>query len=309
MPCSETFIVVNPAAGFWKTAKRWKKIKKFADRIIKNFSFQFTERPLHAVEIVRSAVEKGFRKIVSVGGDGTFNEVVNGLFSKSGLTCEECCVSEIPSGTGRDFMRNFSKKLSLRKAVERVVGGEERFIDIGRAEFVSFDGSEGVRFFANEVSFGLGGLVDRIMNTGWRKRFGGKVGYFSGVLKALWEYKPKSVVLKVDNEIVFEGKVMVGVVSNGGYFGGGMKIAPDSKVDDGFLRIVVIEEMTKPIFISLAKDIYRGTHLKRKGIHIWKGRSVEVLSDEEVLIDMDGEFVGKVPMKVEILERSLRFIV
>ena len=268
-----------------------------------------TREPGDAARIAREALAAGFGTIISVGGDGTLNEVVNGFFRvESGNAVPvnpEAVLGVVPRGTGGDFRRTLGIPRDLKGAVEILKRGKVRTIDTGMLEYVNHRDRPSVRFFLNITSFGVGGEVDERVNRS-SKLLGGKISFFRAALAATLVYRNKPVRLKVDGEKEWEGKIYNVAVANGQYFGGGMWVAPAAELDDGVFDIVIMGDFS--FFDSLfgGTKIYRGRHLGHPKVHVLRGKRVEAFSRERVLLDVDGEQPGRLPATISILPGSVR---
>ena len=248
------------------------------------------------------------RRVITVGGDGTNNEVVNGFFENKRNLFPKAKLGFVNRGTGGDWRKTIGLPAEWDKCVEILKNGKEKTIDIGWLKFHDHVGKEVERYFINIASFGIGGYVDDIVNK-TTKFFGGKVSFFWGTLKATLTYKNKRVKLKIDGRDLGELKIYNVAVANGKYFGGGMMVAPEADPSDGLFDIVIMGDLSLMEILSLAKDIYKGTHLQKEKITFLKGKKVEAYSEEEALFDIDGEAPGKVPAEIEIIPDSLQIVV
>jgi diacylglycerol kinase (ATP) len=191
------------------------------------------------------------------------------------------------------------------------VDGAVRSVDLGAAELTRHDGQRTLRAFANVTSFGLGGLTDSIVNRG-KKWMGGRITFFLGALRALYAYRNMPVVLRVDGHDCLEAPVLNVAIANGRYFGGGMQIAPEADPGDGLLDVVALYDLTRAQGLGLARRIYRGTHVGCPGVRVARGRVVDavpVRAGDEVLIDLDGQTPGRLPLRASILPGALRICV
>ena len=192
-----------------------------------------------------------------IGGDGTVNEVVNGV---AGTDAE---IAVLPCGTGQDFGRTHGIPNRFDAAVRVALGGETRTIDLGRVELAS--GTS--RFFANVGSAGMSGSVARRANS-MTKRFGGRATFFYALTREFLAWQNTHVVVEVDGGIRREGPMHDVIVANGRYHGGGMKLAPDARQDDGAFDVVLIGDVTKPDFVTTAPKLYSGRYLAHPKVEL-----------------------------------------
>jgi len=240
-----------------------------------------------------------------VGGDGTINESVNGFFDVAGAPRRrEVELVVYPLGTGSDFARSIG--LGSDSAETLLADAEPRRIDVGRAELTGHRGEPLVRYFINISSFGSSGLiVDKVNHTS--KRLGGKASFFMGTLKGLLAYRNQRVRLRVDDAFEEELLINTVAVANGRYFGGSMMVAPNAVVDDGVFDVTVIGDVGLATFLRYSGALYKGAHMNLPGIRGLRGRRVSAvpLGSEAVLIDLDGEQPGRLPVSYQILPGAI----
>lgn len=305
-----TFVVVNPSSAKGSTGRRWAQLAEAIRQGLGGpFEQAWTAGPGDATALTRRALAEGFELIVSVGGDGTNNEVVNGFFDEHGrAVAPEAVFAHVPSGTGGDFRKTIGIGTDPRTGTVRLGGRRTRRIDVGRATFTGHDGREVSRCFLNITSFGIGGLVDRYVNRS-RKRLGGKLSFFLAALQAMVAYRNQPIRLRLDDGPTQEVRINNVAVANGQFFGGGMRVAPEAALDDGWFDVVGLGDLTTLEYIALAGSIYQGRHIGRPKITHARARVVtaEPLgADQEVLVDMDGEQPGRLPIRLELLPGALR---
>lgn len=301
----KTYLVVNPKSANGETGKRWAEIQARLARSISELAFGFTEGPMHAAELARRALRDGYDTVVAVGGDGTINETVNGFFEGGRAVNPSAALGVLPRGTGGDFRRTFGWTLDLDQAAERLRRDASQPFDVGLLEFTGPDGSRQSRYFANITSFGVSGNIDAEVNKS-SKALGGKLTFMLGSVKALTRWKDKKVRLRVDGGPWEDVQVTTLAVANGRYFGGGMKIAPEADTADGIFDVTVWTGYSLADFVLKSKAIYSGDHVNLKNTRCFKARVVEAESDEEVLIDCDGEQPGRLPCKLTVLPSAIR---
>jgi len=300
-----TFLVVNPQSAGGATGRRWPEIHAQVIRALgEGADHAFTERPMHAATLTAEALRKGYRRIVAVGGDGTLNEVVNGFFQVEGGVPADACLALVPRGTGGDFRRTYGVNGSLVHHCARLKG-EVRPLDVGRVRFTRADGTPGERYFANVASFGVSGRVDRAVNSG-SKVLGGKIGFFLASVRTLAGWRDQKVRIRVDGGPEEPLSITTVAVANGQYFGGGMRVAPQADPADGLFDVTIWSGYRLKDFALKSRTIYDGTHVRLAGTRTLRCRGLEASSDEEVLLDVDGEQPGRLPARFELLPGALR---
>ena len=293
--------VVNPHAAAGRVQKQWTKIHSIIkQKFNKDFEVVFTERAMHAVDLTREGIQAGCNSIIAVGGDGTLNEVVNGFFQDNHLIPEDVSLGMLEIGTGGDFIRNLNFPESIEDRIDHLSRADMTKIDVGVAEFQSFNGEQIKRYFLNILDFGMGAAVVECVNRK-SKRFGGKISFLSGILQTLFTYKNKEIRSKLDNGEWNTRILNNFIVANGKYFGGGLKVAPDAIIDDGIFEIVLLGDYGKMEAIFNLSKLRKGKHVTNPKVSIFRATTLEATANEPVFIDMDGEFVGKLPINVSIL--------
>jgi len=290
--------LVNPASDNGATGRRWPELARRAGALGLTGDALFSEQPLHLRELAREAAAGGARLVVAVGGDGTVNEVVNGL---AGADVE---LAIIPRGTGVDLVRTLAIPKRLEAAVGVALAGQTRAIDLGRARFRAWSGADEEQLFANVASVGMSGAIAQRTNE-TTKAFGGKASYLIATLAVFARWQPARMHVTVDG-VERSGRMHDVIVANGHSFGGGMRICPDASPDDGLFDTLLIGEITKGDLVRTMPKIYRGTHLPHPKAELLRGRVVEVSADEPIPVELDGEQPGTTPARFEVVPRALR---
>ena len=237
--------------------------------------------------------------LVAVGGDGTVNEVVNGMAGADGVE-----LAIVPRGTGVDFVRTFGIPTRLEAAVEVALRGATREIDLGRGAYHAWSGERGEQLFANIASAGMSGAIAKRTNE-TTKSFGGKASYLWATLAVFARWRPAELRVSVDGERR-EGRMQDVIVANGRSFGGGMLICPDASPDDGLFDVLLLGEITKGELVRTMPKIYRGTHLPHPKAELLRGRIVELEAAEPIPVELDGEQPWTTPARFEIVPLALR---
>jgi diacylglycerol kinase (ATP) len=301
-------VILNPTAGSGAAARKKAAIVRALTVGGAAPEVVHTEGPGDAGRLVREARRDGVTCVVLVGGDGTLNDAVQGYLEADGSIAVGPELGLVPSGTGGDFRRTFGVTDNVDDACARLLKAEPRPLDLGVLAVTTLAGATVRRAFANITSFGIGGLTDRIVNS-TPKWMGGKAAFLTGTLRAMLVYKDAPVRVKVDGAVWLEAPIFNVALANGRYFGGGMMIAPDADPADGLFDVVALHDMSRLQSAALAQYIYKGTHLGRPGVSVTRGRLIEaepLAAGTEVLIDMDGETPGRLPLRAEVRPGALR---
>jgi YegS/Rv2252/BmrU family lipid kinase len=307
-----TVVVVNPKSQGGATGKRWPEL---AARLRKHFAFEdaITSGPGDATRLTREALAGGVERVVALGGDGTINEVVNGFFTDGTPVAPTAALGVIPYGTGGDFRRTMNLSTELDDAAATIAADSRRTIDVGRIEYTTPDGGTTARMFANICSFGISGVVDRLVNQS-KKRFG-RLSYALATARAtLFQYDNQRVHLRFDDDPASATDVTINTVAvaNGRYFGGAMKVAPDAEVDDGVFDVVCLGDFGKAEILFKGTRVYKGAHLTMDKVTSRRARIVDATPVDPgatVEIDLDGENVGRLPARFTIVPRALVMVV
>lgn len=306
-----TVIIVNPKAGAGRALRAAETLESRLRETSHAASVLETQHPGHASALARQARARGVQTVVIAGGDGTIQEAVSGLcLEEDGRPSAGTPprLALLPAGTGGDYRRTFGFSESVDQALARILSPNPVQVDIGRATIQLPNGGHAVRAFANVLSFGLGGLTDRLVAQS-PKWIGGTAAFYWGAVRATLVYQPVPVELFVDGESLGVAPYSNVAICIGRYFGGGMKIAPAADPSDGLFEIVTISGSRASV-LALTADIYRGTHVKRPGVSVRRGRTVTAMATRpgEVLVDVDGEQPGQLPLEVTLLPRALALL-
>jgi YegS/Rv2252/BmrU family lipid kinase len=297
---TETVFLVNPASAAGTTGRRWPEIARRAAAAGLPGDALLSDRPGQLSDLARDAAGRGATLLVVVGGDGSVNEAVNGI----GDLDDPPELAVIPRGTGWDFARTFRIPRRVEDAAAVAVHGTTRTIDLGRAIYRAWDGSEGATTFANVASAGMSGAIAQRANE-TTKALGGKASYLLALLAVFSRWSASEMTVAVDGD-TRRGRMFDVVVANGMFFGGGMKICPDASPEDGLLDVLTIGDVTKRDLVLTMPKIYRGTHLPHPKAELLRGTVVTVESELPVPIELDGEQPGTTPARFEALPGRLR---
>jgi diacylglycerol kinase (ATP) len=300
MAAADTVFLVNPASAAGSTGRRWPELANRAAAAGLSGDALLSERRGHLTELARDVAAAGAKLLVVVGGDGSVNEVVNGIAELD----DPPEVAIVPRGTGWDFVRTFGIPRQVEEAAAVALHGTTVAVDLGRVAFRSWDGSEARSVFANVASAGMSGAIAQRANE-TTKALGGKVSYLWATLAVFARWSAGELRLTVDDERRAARMYDV-VVANGRFFGGGMKICPEASTDDGLFDVLTIGDLTKRDLLLTMPKTYRGAHLPHPKAELLRGRRVTVEADEPVPIELDGEQPGTTPATFEVLPGRLR---
>ncbi|MGE5576133.1 MAG: diacylglycerol/lipid kinase family protein [Syntrophothermus sp.] len=320
--------IVNPVSAHGRTRKEWPRIAAILERLGVPFEACFTRGPGDAVVQAQQAARDGYWLVVGVGGDGTANEIVNGLMAyraerdaardtgaakgaSGGETATatgavETAMGIIPVGTGNDLARSLYIPMTYEDACRRIAEGQTVFMDLGRMTYHA-GGQERSSYFINVASTGFSSEVANRTNL-MPKLMRGTLTYMISVFVTLVAFRNQRVEVKIDEQI-YRRRLNSLVVGNGNYFGGGMFVAPDAQADDGLFDCVLLGDFSRPELIVNFPKLYKGTHLAHPKVEVFRGKRVEVASVEKTVLQADGEILGEGPVVFEMIPRALEVVV
>lgn len=269
-----------------------------------------TTAPGEAATLVRRARQDGVDVVAVMGGDGTLNEVAQAFIDAEGQAVEGPAIAVVPAGTGGDYKRTLGLSGDLDEAIDRIAQNNPRTLDLGSMRCLNERREPVIKAFINITSFGAGGVIDKLVNES-PKWLGGKVSFYIGSFRGMLRYRNQMVRVKVDGEPFCETPVFSVAMCIGRYFGGSMFIAPDADPADGLFDVVSLGDLSRLELVSLTNKIYKGAHLSVPGVLHTRGRVVEaepVHPWTQVLIDMDGETPGMLPLTARVLKGAVRVL-
>jgi diacylglycerol kinase (ATP) len=304
-------VVVNPRAGAGSAARQLPKLRRGLEALGAPFEILETRRPGHATALAVGAIESGSTLIAVVGGDGTLNEVSQAYVDASGAPVPGPALAVIPCGTGGDFPKSCRfVRDGIGGGVERLGARRERPLDLGVITLHDIEGRRIHRAFLNVASVGISGAVDERVTRG-PKWLGGKAAFLLATVGAALEYQNIPVEIEIDGAPWHAGPTLLTAIANGQFLGGGMQIAPQADFADGLLDVVCVGDLSRGKFLNLFPSVYKGAHLGLESVRSQRGRSVVVRAiggGRPVLVDVDGETPGYLPLEARIFPGALQLI-
>jgi len=305
-------VVVNPKASVGKAEKDWPEIKQLLIEAGLDFDDILTEYPRHAIEIVRNAiVEQGYRKFISVGGDGTNNEIINGIFTQDVVPTTEITMAALPIGTGNDWRRTFDIPLEYEEVVKIIKTGRIFAHDIGKLTYYN-DGDPKIRYFLNAAGTGLDEMVCHSTNQMKQQGKGGTIRYLISLVKCILTYKVTRVQLEIDDKMVFDDKILSLSIGNCRFNGGGMMMMPNAIPDDGLFDVTVIKKVSIFKFAANVKNIYDGSFINKiNEVKTFKGKKIRIVSipPHSLRVETEGENLNNSPFDFEILPKAINMVI
>jgi diacylglycerol kinase (ATP) len=305
-------VIMNPSSASGSTGKSWPRLASELRTHFGAFQVSFTKKRGDAMALAAEAARKQVKLVIACGGDGTISEVANGIIS-SGKDVE---LAILPSGTGGDFRRTLGIPTRARDAAQIIRNGKSRQIDVGRVSFVSKTGQQASRHFLGVASFGMSAeIVERVKHGGpaWLPKDGarwlsGPVSFGVSMLKTAMQSTGSRVIVQLDDEHERHLTVANLCIANARYFGGGMKIAPNARLDDGKFDVVSIGDIGAIKIITNAPRLYTGLHLSMDEVGHVLARKVSARpanKNDEIPLEVDGELPGRLPATFQIVPNAL----
>ncbi len=302
---SETLVILNPASAAGVTGRRRREILHKVESVLGEVDLESTSAPGHATRLAREAAERGVARILVAGGDGTTSEIVCGILEAETPPGESPTLGLLPLGSGWDLARSLDLPRHFDAALDLIARGGRRRIDAGRVKYRDAVGRPCSRFFVNEASAGLSGATVQIVGR-LSKRFGPRLGFVGGAVVAILSHRPVDVAVEIDGERLYEGPISMVVAANGGYFGAGMRVAPNAAIDDGKLEIALVRGLSVFRLLANLPLFYLGRHGRHPSVSFHAAQTLQILPKEgSAPIDVDGEAVGFLPLRAEVLPGAI----
>lgn len=304
---SEYLVIVNPNAGRRKGEKDWEIISGHLRKAGIAYKALFTNAPGHAIEISVSQIENGYKNLIVVGGDGTMNEVVNGIFRQNRFPTVDISLGMITVGTGNDWGRMFSIPGGYEDAISTIRQNKGFIQDAGVVKY--YQGSDQQsRYFVNIAGIGFDALVVSKTNKSKESGKGGPWAYLKSIIISLIKYRYTNTTINIDGTEIKNDifNISIGICK---YNGGGMIQLPYAVADDGLFDVTVINKIKKHDVILNLKRLYNGTITRHSKVESYKGKTILIDSRPVIHLETDGESLGHSPFTFEIIPRSIRVLV
>jgi diacylglycerol kinase (ATP) len=306
MSKSKWIAIINPTAGGGKTKKDWPDIAQILEREGIKFIPYFTDRRLHASIIARNKIKEGYSKIIVVGGDGTMNEVINGVFAQKRIHTTEVMLGMISVGTGNDWAKTFNIPADYEGAVKTIKLQKTFIQDAGLVNYRR-NGKEWNRYFINIAGMGFGARVVERTNRMKEKGKSGPFLYFYNIFYSLIRYRSKKAVIEIDGKS-YNRKIFSLNVGIGKYNGGGMIQVPHAIADDGLYSITLIKKIGRLNVLANIKKLYNGNITNHSKVETYMAKSVQINGSTLLKLETDGESLGHVPVSFQIVPRSVTVV-
>jgi len=304
MSQNKIHIVFNPAAAGGKAGENRNRIlSEFRRQYRNKFEFSETHSRTDAARIAGEAVESGYEVIIAVGGDGTVNQVVNGILQSSCDKSSQTRMGIISYGTGMGFSQSLGLPNDLASQIRVIKNDVSRLVDIGK---IHFEGEQSAGYFINELQFGIGGKLSESISPITKKMLGRFAFGFEAV-KTLLNYRTSEI--NIESEQISKTENVIGVIiANGSYTGGGMKLTPDARLNDGLFDVLIIEDMPLTARLSSFSKIYSGSHIGLPAFKLFRTRKIRFGYGNGMSVESDGELIHYKCISAEVIPSALSII-
>ncbi len=306
MKTNKWVVVVNPAAGGGKAEKDWGKIERLLVKHKILFEPVFTNKRLHAMVLTRKMIESGYSRIIVVGGDGTMNEVINGVFAQKSIPTNEVMLGMISVGTGNDWGKMFNIPSDYEEAIKTIKTQKTFIQDAGVVTYCKSN-KTWQRYFINIAGMGFGAKVVSRSNNLKAKGKSSPSLYLVTLFTSLLSYKSIKAEIQIDGTS-FKRNIFNLNIGIGKFNGGGMMPIPDAIADDGLYSITLIKKMGRIRVIANIKKLYNGQITRHKRVESYTGKTINVDSKSILHLETDGETLGHSPLEFQIIPRSVKVI-
>lgn len=301
------YIIVNPNAGTGLGKKMWDKILYHFNSIDIEFDYYLTKHKEHAIELTQKAIASGYKKFISVGGDGTVNEIVNGIMNQNIIDTKEITLAMIPVGTGNDWRRSIAIPMNYSKTIDLISKNDCQMLDIAKVTFNSDNGTQS-RYFINMAGIGFDASVAKKSNEDKANGNNSKLLYLKNLFSILVKYSNVKHIITHDNGIIND-KVFSLSIGKGKFNGGGMMQCPNAIINDGFLDMTVIKDVSKFVVIKEVMKVFSGKHINHHKIDTLKTKKAVITTDEKIYLEIDGETTGFSPFTFSVIPKSIKVVV
>ncbi len=304
---ADLLIIVNPRSANGSTGRQWQALEcRLRAHLGTSFDVAFTERTQHATALAREAAA-GYSRVVAMGGDGTVNEVVNGLIADDRPLRPDLALGVIPRGTGCDFVRSLGIPHDFDGAAGRLAAGAVREVDVAKVSYRGADGQDAIRYYINEASIGLGAVIcDRVNRAS--KMLGGRISFMRATITTALRYRSQPISLSLDGQSPRRRVLMNIWVANGRYSGGGIRSARDARLDDGLLDVVQIGDPGFLRKMLSTPKLRSGAFVDLPHVTYDTARRVEASAESMVFFETEGEVIGTLPATFELIDERLKVV-
>jgi len=305
------YVLINPQAGSKKTQEDWPRIRKLMEVQKIKMECVFTEHQYHATELVKNAIQNdGFTKIIAVGGDGTLNEVLNGIFLQTKFKQTDITLGVITVGTGNDWGRMYGMPQDYKDQIDIIIQNHTFLQDVGKVSYFH-QNAEHTHYFMNIAGMGFDALVAKKTNIAKQKGAGGTLTYLINLLSGLFQFSYNNIEIDKEGERIFSGKVFSMSIGICKYNGGGMMQLPFAKPDDGLFDVTIIKKASRLKVVRNIKNLYDGSFVNMKEVETFTGNqfTITAIPQKSVFLETDGESLGHSPLYFTLLPLAVNVII
>lgn len=302
------YLIANPISGGNRCKRELPEIIRLLNLHGVPFTKSLTKKRRHATHLALKAIEKGYRKIICAGGDGTANEIVNGIMSQKIVDPAEITIAVIPLGTGNDWGLSAGFTKDRKAMIKTIKKGETIIQDVCKASFLGDDGNIHERYFMNVAGAGYDAEV--LFKTERMKESGrhGKWLYSLNIFTSLFTFKPVITTITIDGKEVINEKALSINIGIGKYNGGGMMQVPHAEIDGGNLALTFIGDVGRLGIIRHSGKLKSGEVGKINKVQLLKGHKISMTSEKPILFEADGEALGTTPLTFEVVPKTLKVV-
>ncbi len=297
------FVIINPTSGNGSSKRKWPRIKALLNAEDFDFDSAFTEYEKHSVLLVQIAVKQGFRNIISVGGDGTLHNIINGIQRQNSVNSSDIQIGVVPIGTGNDWIKTYNIPINNEKAISIIKRGVLRQQDLGKIEFI--DQKQEPIYFNNLAGVGFDGFV--VSKVGKYKNLGA-IAYLIGAIAGLFSFKNFSSTITLNKTEIRTKSLMV-LAGLCKYSGGGMQLTKDPNPNDGLFDVSIAKDLSKFDILKNLSNLFNGKIVDHSKVENYKVSELSIIITSKVkpFIQADGELIGTGSIRLKIVPRVFTF--
>jgi YegS/Rv2252/BmrU family lipid kinase len=301
---SRWFVIINPVSGGGRARRRWPELAAALARHGIQHDGAVTSRAGHAVQLAQQAIASGHRRLLALGGDGSFNELINGLVAQQEVPLETLLAAVAPLGTGNDWARTMQVPDDPELLAAAMARGRSRRVDLGIAEARGATGDAPRQLaFHNNAGAGINAEALRLAPRGGPRA----LAYLVGLARALVHYKAPQFEVSVDGRLR-SGRYLIALAANGRYYGAGMRLAPGAQIDDGFFDLALVETMSVPGALRRLPKLFNGKLATDPAVQMVRCRSVTIHATPPCGIEVDGQDFGSTPVTLTLRPGALHVL-
>ncbi len=298
------FVIINPTSGNGKSKKYISKIINTLNKEKINFQYSITEYANHEFKITQEQIKKGFKKFISVGGDGTLHNIINGIFNQTIIATSEIKIAVVPVGTGNDWVKNYGISKNIRKSIAIIKQENTKTQDIGK---ITYTKDNSIVYFNNLAGIGFDGHVVNAINN-YKKL--GSLAYLFGVFTGFSTYKSKQLKIEL-NGLEIKVKSLMTLIGLCKYSGGGMQLTHNSNPNDGLFDITIIKDLSLRVVLLNILKLFNGKIINHSKVDTFKTNeiSISILDNSLIYIQADGELLDTGNFKITLLPKAIQVVI